>query len=423
MNAVLALALKDLKLLLRNRATLFFTFIWPLLMAIGFGFMFSSGGEKTKLLVLAEDTDKTVTSTEFLSQLMALDAVELKIETRELAEQKVKRGQAIALVVIPKGFGLASQRLFYGDPPRIQVLIDPSRKAESGMLEGLLMQVAAQSMSKRMTDSTQTQQWLQTAREDLQGLPKDEREKYFHLLAAVEQIQVPHATVNTDKQNAQADASWSPLNIDITALQVKRRGPENAFAISFPQGMLWALVGCLMSFATGFATEREKGTWLRLRTSPQTAGRLMLGKALAALIALVAVQAFLLLFARLVFDLTPAQPLALFMVITASALAFTGMMLLISSTARTVQGVSSAGWASLMPLMMIGGGMIPLMVMPGWMGKISAFSPVNWALRSIEGAIWRDYSWPDYLLPVLGLVILGVLAFAIGAHRLARMLD
>lgn len=422
MNAIFALALKDLKLLLRNRATLFFTFVWPLLMAIGFGFMFSSGGEKAKLLVLAEDADKTDMSAEFLRQLTALDSVDLKIEARELAEQKVKRGQAIALIVIPKGFGLASQRLFYGDPPRIQVLIDPSRKAESGMLEGLLMQVAAQNMSTRMTDSTQSQQWLQTARKDVQALPKDEREKYSNLLAAVEQIQPQNEIANSDRPNAQAVA-WSPLSIDLTALQVKRSGPENAFAISFPQGMLWALVGCLMSFATGFATEREKGTWLRLRTSPQTAGRLMLGKALAALIALVAVQAFLLLFARLVFDLTPAQPLALFMVISASAIAFTGMMLLISSVGRTVQGVSSAGWASLMPLMMIGGGMIPLMVMPRWMGNISAFSPVNWSLRSIEGAIWRDYSWPDYLLPVLGLVFLGVLAFAIGAHRLARRVD
>ncbi|PJA42041.1 MAG: ABC transporter permease, partial [Lysobacterales bacterium CG_4_9_14_3_um_filter_62_6] len=44
MTAILALALKDLTLLLRNRATLFFTFVWPLLMAIGFGLMFGGGG-------------------------------------------------------------------------------------------------------------------------------------------------------------------------------------------------------------------------------------------------------------------------------------------------------------------------------------------------------------------------------------------
>jgi len=76
-----------------------------------------------------------------------------------------------------------------------------------------------------------------------------------------------------------------------------------------------------------------------------------------------------------------------------------------------------------MPLMMVGGGMIPLIAMPAWMAKVSAFSPVNWSLRSLEGAIWRGYAWPDYLWPVAGMVLLGVLAFLLGARRLARMID
>jgi len=99
------------------------------------------------------------------------------------------------------------------------------------------------------------------------------------------------------------------------------------------------------------------------------------------------------------------------------------MMLLIASAGHTTQGVSSAGWAALMPLMMIGGGMIPLIAMPAWMAKVSAFSPMNWSLRSIEGAIWRGYAWSDYLWPLTGLLLLGVLGFAIGAYRLARALD
>ena len=46
MHAIATLALKDFRLLLRNRAGLFFTFVWPLLIAIGLGAMLggSMGG-------------------------------------------------------------------------------------------------------------------------------------------------------------------------------------------------------------------------------------------------------------------------------------------------------------------------------------------------------------------------------------------
>ena len=41
MNALFALAAKDIRLLLRNRGALFFTMGWPLLVAIFFGMVFA----------------------------------------------------------------------------------------------------------------------------------------------------------------------------------------------------------------------------------------------------------------------------------------------------------------------------------------------------------------------------------------------
>lgn len=420
MNAILALALKDLKLLLRNRATLFFTFVWPMLMAIGFGLMFGGDGDKAKMRVLVHDQDQSAASRALVDGLLALSAVTVEPSARSSAEDQLKHGRAVALIEIPKGYGAASERLFYGESARVRLLIDPSRQAEIGMLEGLLMQVASQEMGRKLTGLGQDKQWLQTARSDNAKLPEAERQPYNDLLDALEKL--PAATPAATSADPAA-AAWQPLTVETESLQSVRHGPRNPFAISFPQGILWGLVGCLMGFATGFAQEREQGTWLRLRTGPMRSVDLMLGKALAALIALLAVQAGLLLLARLLFGLVPESLPALLLVIAASAIAFTGMMLLIASAGHTTQGVSSAGWAALMPLMMIGGGMIPLIAMPAWMAKVSAFSPINWSLRSIEGAIWRGYVWSDYLWPLCGLLLLGAICFAIGAHRLARAID
>ena len=423
MNAVFAIAMKDLRLLARNRATLFFTFIWPILMAIGFGLMFGGEGERAKMRVLIADADNSKGSQTLVDGLLALDSVDVERVDRADAEQQVRRGRAIALIEIPAGYGVASERLFYGTPARVEVLIDPSRKAEIGMLEGLLLQVASQDMGRKLNQVGGDRTWLQTARRDSAVLPDESRARYGALFDALDRLPAAETAPATGESATAPAAAWQPLQVDMRSLQSERRGPRNPFAITFPQGMLWGLVGCLMGFATGFAQEREKGTWLRLRTGPLTATRLMFGKALAALIALVAVQIFLLVIARIVFGLQPESLPALALVVAASAIAFTGLMLLISSAGRTVQGVSSAGWAALMPLMMIGGGMIPLIAMPSWMAQVSALSPVNWALRSLEGAIWRGYAWSDYLWPLGSLLVLGVLAFAIGARRLARTID
>ena len=47
MTALLALAAKDIRLLLRNRGALFFTIGWPLLVAIFFGMVF--GGDDARV--------------------------------------------------------------------------------------------------------------------------------------------------------------------------------------------------------------------------------------------------------------------------------------------------------------------------------------------------------------------------------------
>ena len=58
-RAVLALAGKDLRLLSRNRATLFFALGWPVLMALFFGYVFGGGGEKGRIPVVVVDEDRT----------------------------------------------------------------------------------------------------------------------------------------------------------------------------------------------------------------------------------------------------------------------------------------------------------------------------------------------------------------------------
>jgi ABC-2 type transport system permease protein len=79
--------------------------------------------------------------------------------------------------------------------------------------------------------------------------------------------------------------------------------------------------------------------------------------------------------------------------------------------------VSGSAWAALLLMSMIGGGMVPLFAMPGWMSAAGSISPVKWAILAMEGAVWRGFSPAEMMLPCGILLTVGLVCFAIGAKR------
>ena len=58
MSAMLAIAIKDLRTFSRQRASLFFTFIWPLCVAVLFGVLFGGSNRPTpRLPIMVVDED------------------------------------------------------------------------------------------------------------------------------------------------------------------------------------------------------------------------------------------------------------------------------------------------------------------------------------------------------------------------------
>ena len=68
---------------------------------------------------------------------------------------------------MPRGFGQAAGRMFYGEPPHVELGIDPSRRAESGMLQGLLMKHGVVRMQQLFSDPAAGQESIAAARRSL----------------------------------------------------------------------------------------------------------------------------------------------------------------------------------------------------------------------------------------------------------------
>ncbi|MBD3258340.1 ABC transporter permease subunit [candidate division GN15 bacterium] len=320
-----------------------------------------------------------------------------------------------------------SQAFFLGSKPSIEVGIDPSRRAESGYLKGMVNQAYFMALQETMmnpgrmrTSITESKSLLDSAT----GLSDDQRSTYLDFLnsldtfmATVQADTVPAGTAGTEAENY---SPFSEPDIEFVSITRQRIAPKTSWEFTFPQALQWALIGVCASFAISIVVERTRGTFLRLRLAPITRAHILGGKGLACFLACVLDCAALIAFGVLVFDVRVASFAHLLLALGAAGICFVGLMMLISVLGKTEQAVGGAGWAILLVIAMTGGGMVPLFVMPGWLRTVSDFSPVKWSVLAFEGAVWRGFTLTDMLEPVAVLVGIGVVCFTAGVTILHR---
>jgi ABC-2 type transport system permease protein len=194
-------------------------------------------------------------------------------------------------------------------------------------------------------------------------------------------------------------------------------GPSNSFDITFPQGVIWGLIGCVMTFGISLVVERTHGTLVRLRMAPLTRAQILGGKAIACFASMMLIE-LMLLGVALTLGVRPSSYGILVLAGVSSAVCFVGFMMLVASFGKTEQGASGAASALMMPLAMLGGAMVPQFIMPQWMQTLGMASPFRWALLAIEGGVWRNFSVAEMVLPCGILIAVGVTCFALGTRGL-----
>jgi ABC-2 type transport system permease protein len=420
MREIVALAAKDLKLLVRDKAGFFFTFFFPLIVAIFFGAIFGGSDEgQYRLSVVLVDEDGSAASAAFVKDLAATSVLKATVASREDAVESVRRGRNAAYVIIKPGYGEASRRMFWGNPPEVELGIDPARRADAAMLEGVLMRQASQRFRDIMTDPAAQRANLDAARRSLSASPATPgviRGNLEQLFDDLERFYTAAPSSDSSLAGSGASPGFEPVAIDRVDVGIKRAGPKNAYAITFPQGVIWGFIGVSAAFALSIVTERNAGTLMRLQVAPIGRVDILAGKALATFLTTVILATGLFALARLIFGVVPGSVALLAVAIVASAVAFVGIMMLLSVLGKTEQAASGVGWGVLLVFSMLGGGMIPYFIMPSWMRTLSNVSPVKWSILAMEGAVWRGFSPSEMLLPVGILVAVGVGFFAIGVR-------
>jgi ABC-2 type transport system permease protein len=365
-SAIFVIAIKDLRLVLRDRAGLFWIAAFPVCFALFLGAVLErwSARDDLALTVALSDLDHSLESKLYIERLQKGGALQLQELSLGAARTSLQRGDIDAIVVLQKGFG-AVPDWYAGSAEVMHVEADPSRRREASYVKGLLIEAG-----------------LARAIED--ELTSDPR-------SAVRIVQA-------------ASLEETPTAAELVT----------------PAAVLWGLIGCAAAFAISVATERRAGTLRRLRSMPLSDWQVLSGKALACFTACLTIALVIVLGALLFFGVRLQSAFGLGVSIASLTFCFTGIMAAISTMGQSEQSVAGAGWGTLLVLGMVGGIMVPRMIMPSWLASVGMLSPVRWGLLALEHTLWRGGSIQDWLWPCSLLAGLGLLSLSAGAMVLRR---
>jgi len=378
MGEILHAAGKDLRRYVRDRLAALLWLGIPLV--IGSLLILSTGGSQgpqPQAHVLVADQDG-----EFLSRMLvgamgqgrAGDIIRAERVDEPTGRQRLDRGEASALLVIPKGF---SEAVLKEEPMRLVLVVNPAQRILPGIVKEFLGILADGAF-------------------------------YVHRLVGPELRAMVKGPPGGEKTFADADIIRTAISINQTMRKLERyvfppaielqttvdkppsdnAAPKPSTALVFLPGIL--VMGLLFA-AQGLSgdvwLERESGVLRRVVATPLGIPRFLVGKLLA-VAAVLGVISLVVLAAGMGYVGLPWSRLPLALVWSvAVGVMLTAMMLAIQVFASTRRGASLLTFAVLMPLMMLGGCMFPLESMPRWMAAIGRRMPNGWAIEQLKAIL------------------------------------
>jgi ABC-2 type transport system permease protein len=412
MRPAFVIAVKDLRLMLRDRPGMMFTILFPLLFGLFFGAIYadSAEGEQAPIrLIVIDDTEgESRWAADLKQRIEGTGRVALLPGTALAdAQEALRSGQAAVLLELPPAFDQWFESIGAVRSGSPRLTLAAGRMGEPEIVRG----VVSAGLYEMLIDSLSDAQASQRRRDALMELaadPQTARQEAIRVAAAASALQA-----------LASDGGGNAIAYEPQVLQLPPVGlasPPNSFSITFPQAIMWAVLGCAASFAVGLVNERNAGTLVRLRTTPISAIQILGGKGLACMAVAFALSLVFVVVGRLFFDVRPVSYPTLLAALLAVSFAFSGIMMLLAVLGRSKTSPGQLAWGVILIMAITGGGMLPLVFMPEWLVAVSHFSPVKWGILVIEAGVWRGLGPAEMILPLGVLAMVGVAGFVTGAR-------
>lgn len=362
---LIAAIVKDTQLLLRDRGALASLFALPLIFVVTFGSMFGGGkgedGQGARRQVATYVAPGTARGVQVLAALEASGMFEVvPAPAPEAVRTRVANEDVLVGLILPAGFDPAA-----GVPG--ELVIDTGLNLRvRGPLEGAL-----------------------------------------------------HAIV---RRALEAPPSGADLPVLEARMPPGIRAPmENVggFQVSVPGNAVLFGFFLALTVALSYSEERASGTWRRLTAAPVHRATLLVATLVPWLIIGLAQMAVLFGIGALAFGMRVGGSVLALIVLTVAVVACAvSLGLFIASFGGSQKQIGSIGSISLLVMGLLGGAMVPRMIMPEAMQQIGLATPHAWALEGYYELLIRDGSGLADIVPSIGAVLGFAAVFAtIGALR------
>ncbi len=346
------LASKDIQLFLVDKKAAALCFLVPIILASGFGYVFSKPlqNEDLKLPLLIVREDNSPLAIKLADALLKSTKLEAAPASREEALRKIERRSARIALIIPKDF--ASQIALKKKVPAIEILHHPSSSLESKWAEGIFTEIAFREAAPELLGF-----WLPGASSLKLERPFEVKKEPF------------------------------PTGMDIS---------RQAYSHSFSGMTMQYLLFWGMDCGLLLLRERRQGIWKRLKAAPIPLPTLLGGKIIAtALIALTQIL-FTFSFGSLVFGVAINGSILGFLIMAiATALLSAATGLLIAAVGGTENRARSMAILSILSLSILGGLWLPSFMLPLYVQNFSLLLPTTWMIKGFEGVIWQGMGLVD----------------------------
>lgn len=394
MKKILAITWKDAIIRFSSSWELLFFIILPVVFTFLVAGGTPSGDEDPRIPLLVVDEAKTPVSEQIILELENSTAVYPELSTRTEAQDQFDERRASVVFIIPAGVRLEALQ---GSSAEVELLQQPNN------MDALVAERAILTALRRVSSSVSAAQNAVRRRAATQPFGSEaERQAFFE----------------SSLELAQSIQSEVPERVTVvTGLTEDTVDYDPRANASAGQLITWVFIP-LFGISALFAYERQQGTLQRLLTTPASKATFLFGTIFGQVLMALVQMSLLVGFGIIVMKLNwGREPLALFVVLLASALAAAAFGTTMGTFIKTEGQASGLSVMFGMVFAMMGGCWYPLELFPPAVQNAVRVLPTTWAMQGMLDLLLRGGGLQE-ILPEAG-VLLGFAAlfFSVGVWR------
>lgn len=364
-----AIFIKELKKILKDKATIFGLLLLPIVLIFVFGNILDDATNEIEVHYV--DEDQTNTSKNYLKEITNGETFKLVEEkNKKEAIQKIKEGDLSSFVFIPKGFKEKAKK---EEQIEIEIHYDGIQMESAGVVKGLVnasgVKLRELKIVGKLGEYVQNKKEL----EQITSFPIIVKEK-----------------------------EYSSQDIHMMTRMI-------------PSYMIFFLFFMILNMSKGFVKDKETGMLSRLHTTPMKISHYLLGMMFAYGVLMMFQIVSMLLFGNMIYDISMGNVLYISLLSLLTVLCVSSIGLFVSMVSKNEQMANAISQAFALIGAIMGGVLIPIDLMPSFIQKISVFIPQYWAQKGYLDIMTRDVPLIE-LIHTFAMLLIYSLAFILMAR-------